>query len=186
MTKGANYVALVNSDGFSVLVEVLSARSSSEYAFDIGLPYGATLILTDEGSIDVLGDDRYTIGSFDAPWALDAEGKEIPTRFEVDGNTITQIIETNEKTAYPVVADPRYTWGWVTGTVYFDKWETMMLCTGTLTTLRWLVTLPFWIPVVLAVASVIVAYSCAARLLDKCVKVKSTGVVSIYSGGYCR
>ncbi|MDE0700705.1 MAG: hypothetical protein F4Y27_08205 [Acidimicrobiaceae bacterium] len=185
-TKGANYVALVNNDGFSVLVELLSRESDREYAFDVGVPEGAMLILTDEGSVDVLGNDRYTIGSFETPWALDAEGREIPTRFEVEAKTITQIIETDENTVYPVVADPRYTWGWVTGTVYFNKWETLILCSGTLNTLRWLVTLPFWIPVVLAVASIIVLYSCAARLLDKCVKVKSTGAVIIYSGGYCR
>lgn len=59
----------------------------------------ATLILTDEGSVDVLGEDRYTLGAFDVPWAVDAIGADVPTRFEIDGNTITQIIETDATTA---------------------------------------------------------------------------------------
>lgn len=182
---GINYVTLVSDDGFSVLIEVASVNSGSEFAFDIGLPDGASLILTDEGSVDVLGDDRYTIGSFESPWALDVNGNNVATRFEVAGNTITQIIETDESTAYPVVADPRFTWGWVTGTVYFDKWETVTLCSASQNTLYTLAILPFWWPIILAVAATLFVISCTARLLDKCVKVKSTLVVSHYSGGYC-
>ncbi len=52
--KGANYTALVNSDGFSVLIEIISADSDNEYDFDIDLPDATTLILTDEGSVDCL------------------------------------------------------------------------------------------------------------------------------------
>ena len=86
---------------------------------------------------------------------------------KVDGNTITQIVETDETTAYPVVADPHFTWGWLTGTVYFNKWETLALCSGSFHTLNTLVILPFWLPILLAVAAAIFVFSCSARLLDK-------------------
>ena len=133
----------------------------------------------------MLGNDRYTIGEFEAPWALDADGNTVPTHFEVDGDTITQIVETDETTAYPVVADPHFTWGWLSGTVYFNKWETLTLCSGSYNTLIALGILPFWLPILLAVAAVIFVYSCVARLLGMCIKVKSNGSVLYYTGGFC-
>ena len=152
---------------------------------EVDLPEGATLILTEEGSIDVLGDDRYTIAAFEVPWALDADGNDVPTHFTVDGNTITQIVETEETTVYPIVADPDLTWGNISGTAYFDKWETTLLCGGSWYTLVAMVTSAFWFPILAAVLLTMVAMACAARLLDKCIKVKSYGTVAMYSGGYC-
>lgn len=48
--------------------------------------------------------------------AVDANGAAVPTRYEIDGTTLTQVVETDARTAYPVVADPSC-WWWVwTGT----------------------------------------------------------------------
>lgn len=44
----------------------------------------------------------------DASWALDANGKPVPTHYEVNGTTLTQVVEHAAGTAYPVVADPSY------------------------------------------------------------------------------
>lgn len=183
--NGAHYLAMVNSDGFSVLIEIISEDSSKEHVFNIELPDATTLILTDEGSVDLLDHSGYTIGEFEAPWALDADGNTVPTTFKVDGNTISQVIEANETTVYPVLADPRFTWGWFSGTVYFNKWETMALCSGSFNTLRAMVILPFWLPILLAIAGTLFVFSCTARLLDKCIKAKSNGSVTYYTGGYC-
>lgn len=43
------------------------------------------------------------------PWAFDANGKAVPTRYEIEGSRITQIIETSKATKLPVLADPNYT-----------------------------------------------------------------------------
>ena len=43
------------------------------------------------------------VAEIETPWAVDAP---VETRFELDGNTLTQVIETNNNTAFPVVADP--------------------------------------------------------------------------------
>lgn len=53
------------------------------------------------------------------PWATDANGQSIPTHYETDGTSLTQVIEHNSvaNVAYPVVADPIYWWGgkqWLT------------------------------------------------------------------------
>lgn len=52
------------------------------------------------------------IGEVQAPWAVDADGNELETRFEIDGNTLSQEISTTDDTAFPVVADPSIVW-WV-------------------------------------------------------------------------
>ena len=182
---GADYVVLTDDAGLSVLIEIASAASVTKHSFDIDLPEGATLILTEEGTIDVLGGDRYTIAVFEAPWAVDADGNDLPTHFKVDGNTITQMVETDETTAYPVVADPHLTWGWISGTAYFDKWETTLLCGGSMHTLAAMAISALWLPILAAALAVMVVMACTARLLDKCIKVKSYGTVSMYSGGYC-
>ena len=183
--EGVDYLTLYSSDGFAVLIELDAADSENEHVFNIGLPDGASLILTEEGSVDVLGSDRYTIGSFEAPWALDSNGQEVPTRFEVKGNTITQIIDTDDSTAYPVIADPKYTWGWITGTVYFNKSETKKLCSATKSIIYTLIKKRFWVPIILAVATTLFAVTCLAKHLGKCIKVKSSGLVQYYTGGYC-
>jgi hypothetical protein len=49
------------------------------------------------------------IGFFMLPWALDASGAEVPTYYEVDGLTLTQVVEHTEGDfEYPIAADPSY------------------------------------------------------------------------------
>lgn len=62
-------------------------------------------------------------GRISAPWAYDATGKALPTSFTISGDTITQHVDATGA-VFPVVADPHYTWGWISGTVYFNKTET--------------------------------------------------------------
>lgn len=48
-----------------------------------------------------------------APWAIDANGDNLSTHYEVsDKGIITQVIETDEHTAFPVTADPEL-WWWI-------------------------------------------------------------------------
>ena len=71
--------------------------------------------LTDE-QIDALNTipapETYTtkkmvqVGAIGAPWAVDANGDVVDTRYEITGDGITQVIETAETTAFPVTADP--------------------------------------------------------------------------------
>lgn len=59
-----------------------------------------------------------------APWAKDALGNDVKTWFTTDGTTLTQHVEPDENTVYPIEADPRWTWGNISGHVYFSKEET--------------------------------------------------------------
>lgn len=50
------------------------------------------------------------IATVDAPWAVDANGDPIATRFEVDGDVIKRVVDIDETTAFPVAADPSWWW----------------------------------------------------------------------------
>lgn len=52
------------------------------------------------------------VASIEVPWAFDGNGDALETRFEIVDNGIVQHIETNGQTAFPVVADPSFTW-WI-------------------------------------------------------------------------
>lgn len=55
------------------------------------------------------------VGGVDAPWARDANGVEVPTHFEVQGNVLTQVVEHKSGNfAYPITADPSW-WDSVKG-----------------------------------------------------------------------
>ncbi len=53
--------------------------------------------------------ETIVMASITAPWAIDADGQTLATEYEVDGNTITQVVDTRGA-AFPVVADPDIWW----------------------------------------------------------------------------
>jgi len=53
--------------------------------------------------INGVGDVAETV---DPAWAYDAKNNPVPTRYEMRGNELVQVIDFNENTAFPVVADP--------------------------------------------------------------------------------
>lgn len=52
------------------------------------------------------------VATLAAPWAVDANGKSVPTHYEINGTTVNQVVDTTPDTAYPVTADPSVAW-WV-------------------------------------------------------------------------
>ncbi|WP_029068491.1 hypothetical protein [Jonesia quinghaiensis] len=52
------------------------------------------------------------IAVIEEPWAIDANGKALETEYVLNGTALIQKIATTEDTAYPVIADPSWTW-WV-------------------------------------------------------------------------
>lgn len=53
-----------------------------------------------------------TVATVNPAWAVDANGKPVETRYELDGTVLTQVIVTDENTAFPVVADPSVSFWW--------------------------------------------------------------------------
>lgn len=50
------------------------------------------------------------VAIIEAPWAVDANGAELAAHYVVDGDTIKQVVETDEDTTYPPTADPSMAW----------------------------------------------------------------------------
>lgn len=69
-----------------------------------------------------------TIGS---PWAVDANGQSVPTWYEVDGDTVTQVVDhVGMQAVYPVVADPEYGKSWLNSYIWFNRAETKTIAAG--------------------------------------------------------
>ena len=45
-----------------------------------------------------------------APWAVDANGEPIATHYELADGALTQVVDINADTAFPVTADPEWWW----------------------------------------------------------------------------
>lgn len=87
------------------LITIESEASPTNYAFPLDLPAGAVPQPLADGSVAVVDRKNMVIGVFAAPWATDATGATVATRFVVDGERVIQQID-HRGAVYPVVADP--------------------------------------------------------------------------------
>ncbi|NNN13824.1 MAG: hypothetical protein HKL81_08770 [Acidimicrobiaceae bacterium] len=103
----------------------LSAGASLKRNVDGSVSVNATIPLVDPKSGTVVATATATIGTIAQPWAIDSMGRSLPTSYSIAGGNLVQHVDTSGA-AYPVTMDPTITWGWVTGTIYFNKVETMI------------------------------------------------------------
>lgn len=96
--------------------------------FDLGLSSEATI--REINGFFFIVDKGTPVIRISAPWAADRHGNPVHTWFTTDGKTLTQHIEQVPEENYPLTADPRWTWGNISGHVYFSKEETRKLAAG--------------------------------------------------------
>jgi len=60
----------------------------------------ATYVDTEDQAVAVLG----------KAWAVDANGAQLTTHYEVEGAVVRQVVDVNTGTAFPVTADPWWSW----------------------------------------------------------------------------
>lgn len=71
------------------------------------MPAGASMESHKDGTISISGADGAFLGGFAKPWATDAAGIALSTRYEVQGKHLVQVVDhSGPGIAYPVVADP--------------------------------------------------------------------------------
>ncbi|MER5941336.1 hypothetical protein ABT121_28910 [Streptomyces sp. NPDC001928] len=100
--------------GARTLVTLKDDAAPDEYRFGLDLPSGTELMEDGNGGylITKSGSKGATVlGSVDAPWAKDANGKAVPTSYRVEGDSLVQKVTTTADTAFPVVADPKVSIG---------------------------------------------------------------------------
>ncbi|MBB1246542.1 hypothetical protein GL263_23755 [Streptomyces durbertensis] len=114
------------ADGFRLMTVIKSPEASGESRYRLSLPPGATLEQASpdyspenpvpDGEIPMTGfvivsAQDEVLGGIDAPWAVDASGKSLPTKYRVEGDDLIQTVD-HAGAAYPVVADPKVSFGW--------------------------------------------------------------------------
>ncbi|MGP9761217.1 hypothetical protein [Corynebacterium sp. AOP12-C2-36] len=188
-------------DGAQTLIHINSDQAPRQYAFPIDLGDNDRLETMEDGTV-ALNSDRFPQGAFEAPWAKDANGVDIPTHFEVKDNQLIQIVDFDSDTAFPIVADPQFNWGNVSGHVYLNKSETKKAAAaaggGGIAALPWLALVPPPFSVVIGSNVVNIGiWATAAVAQNKCLQLKlgATGGLipprigvtpEHYTGGYCR
>lgn len=111
--------------GFIVLQD---ETAPSTYSFEIGAA-DASLTLNDDGSVTVTDAAGNFVNYIETPWARDADGRDLPTSYSVEGNILTQTVST-EGAAFPVVADPTTGCGPGWCSIYFNRNETKAIAAG--------------------------------------------------------
>lgn len=115
------------ADGSTRFLSVLeneAAPERYEYTFE-----GFDLALQEDGSVLVVDGDE-PVGVVAAPWATDANGVSVPTRYEVEGSRLTQVVDhVGGGFAYPIAADPSLSFGWGTYLNMYG-WELRTLATA--------------------------------------------------------
>lgn len=106
--NGSSTAPVVKSDG-SVQITTVIDRADAPQRYDYGLtiPAGGSASLGSDGTVTILSSDGSFFAGVSAAWAVDAANVAVPTHYELNGATLTQIVDlSGESIAYPVVADP--------------------------------------------------------------------------------
>lgn len=106
---GSRIVPAIRSNGIvQILSELHDAGAPTSFDYEVAVGAGGSMVTAVDGGVRLLDAVGQEVASVAAPWALDASGNKIPTRFVVEQNRLTQIVDTASvaDVHYPVVADP--------------------------------------------------------------------------------
>jgi hypothetical protein len=181
---GQGYDQIVQSTGPQGvrLVTVLPDRDAPRrYAYTFE---GHQLRLGRDGSVTVF-DGAEPVATIEPAWALDAAGRSVGTRYEVDGDRLVQVVDVTSSTQFPVVADPSVKYHWWGFDVRFSKGETRSIATSTsgCTIVAGTIPDPTASKVVAAVCGALTLWADAAQDRGKCIAIKKPwvgGVVPWY------
>lgn len=90
---------------------IASADANHKIPFELNLQDDEKAQVETDGSIGIyrVFEDEGTqllTSSIEKPWAVDAAGKPVQTKFVLDGTRLIQIVEADATAAYPITADP--------------------------------------------------------------------------------
>jgi RHS repeat-associated protein len=96
----------LNTYGFSENMVLRSQRAPQNLYFRVGLPSGASLRMSADGSVQIL-EANEVIGVIEAPHAEDAEGANVPIVMSVSQNTIAvSVPHSAGQYRFPLFIDP--------------------------------------------------------------------------------
>lgn len=157
---------------------VISDHDAVPASWDFG--DDADLIPLSDGRVSVSDLEGNLIASVDAPWAVDAGGTSLETSYRVEGSTLIQDVQTDSGTAFPVVADPKYSTFPGYWTVTFNRAESATVVGTVAGCAALFAKSP--VPVLRALTvtcGVLAAFSTAQLAGGKCVKLHLAGVPGV-------
>lgn len=101
-------------DSVRALITIPNESAPHEYSFEFNLQNGERLVTAkeylgseyDTGEVYIVDSNNRIVSVVDSAWAKDANGNAINTYYDVRGNSLVQVVDFDENTAFPVVADP--------------------------------------------------------------------------------
>lgn len=136
-------LVVTEGDQTSVVASI-EAGDPSTVTFDLDLAPGHSLVATPDGGAVIFDDatlaelqatpEQVAAGiavdvslavaaTIDAPWAVDAEGRSLPTEYEVLDDALVQHVDTTGA-VFPIAADPSFGLGWQYAfPVYYLHWN---------------------------------------------------------------
>lgn len=126
-SDGASLAVAPTADGAQVLIGIEEPGAPTSYDFDLDAADGLTGQVTPDGAVELTNEAGELAAQVAAPWAVDADGRQVPTRFTLRDGVITQVVDHRAGDFnYPIVADPRiFSCDWRTSIcVKFTKKET--------------------------------------------------------------
>jgi len=106
---GSSTVPVPKEDGSVQVTTVIEDSSApTRYAYDVNSKSAIEAEILDDGSVVYTNDQNQFVGGVNAPWAKDKHGRDVPTRYELNGMTLVQVVDHTaiDDVAYPVIADP--------------------------------------------------------------------------------
>lgn len=118
--KGFTSAPIVKSDGSVQIATVVGSSEAPElYPYSLEIPEDATVKVTEDGGVVITGGDGRFIGGLTPPWARDANGVTVETKYEISEGSVTQVVNHRKAdVTYPVVADP-----WLGVEFFGQTWE---------------------------------------------------------------
>ncbi len=100
-------------EGFRILHVMHSA--SAQHEFKVGFHSSGTIepVRFEDGSLVLHAPDGTYLGDIEPPWAIDANGSPVPTRYRWEHGTLIQVVDHDPRHhRYPIVIDPKWTYGY--------------------------------------------------------------------------
>lgn len=123
---GSANTVIPTASGVQMLTTIANAQAPERYSYSLTIPAGGQIVPAGQGFF-IVNADNEPMTFIAEPWAKDANGNVVSTHYELNGSTLTQVVEHNLATAYPVVADPKFAWSGILPSVKTTRSETAQL-----------------------------------------------------------
>ena len=114
--SGTSVISHVTPEGGIQLMSITqTATPQVKFAVETTIPEGTSWQMQSDGSLHLIDPalpaDQNILMKAAAPWAVDANGTQLPTHYSVTAGSITQLVDSSIA-VFPVIADPSVVW-WI-------------------------------------------------------------------------